>query len=77
MFTDADFHGVEQDQDSPMVITVELKNFIAKKVLVDQGSLVDILYRTTYKKMSLPIEVTIPHDEPIYGFFGEKVCTRG
>lgn len=43
-FIDADFQGVNLDQDNPMVIKVEIENFMVKKVLVDQGSSVAILY---------------------------------
>jgi len=43
-FTDDDFHGLNHQQDDPMVITVEIENYAVKKVLVDQGSSVDILY---------------------------------
>jgi len=60
-----------------MVITVEIKNYAVKKVLVDQGSSVDILYWTTYQKLQLPDTAMIPYDEPIYGFSGEQVSTRG
>jgi len=44
VFTDDDFHGQDHQQDDPMVITVEIENYAVKKVLVDQGSSVDILY---------------------------------
>jgi len=44
IFTDDDFHGLEHQQDDPMVITVEIENYAVQKVLVDQGSFVDILY---------------------------------
>jgi len=44
VFTDDDFHGLDHQQDDPMVITVEIENYAVKKVLVDQGSSVDILY---------------------------------
>jgi len=60
-----------------MVITVELDNYTVKKVLIDQGSSVDILYWTTYQKLQLPTNAMIPYDEPIYGFSGEKVSTCG
>ena len=60
-----------------MVITVEIENYAVKKVLVDQGSSVDILYWATYQKLQLPDTAMIPYDEPIYGFSGEQVSTRG
>jgi len=77
VFTDDDFHGLDHQQDDPMVITVEIENYAVKKVLVDQGSSVDILYWTTYQKLQLPDNAMIPYDEPIYGFSGEQVSTRG
>jgi len=60
-----------------MVITVELENYAVKKVLIDQGSSVDILYWTIYQKLQLPTTTMVPYDEPIYDFSGEKVSTRG
>jgi len=59
-----------------MVITIKLKNYAVKKVLIDQVSSIDILYWTKYQKLQLPSNVMIPYDEPIYGFSGEKVSTR-
>jgi len=60
-----------------MVIMVQLENYVVKKVLIDQGSSVDILYWATYQKLQLPTTTMVPYDEPIYGFLGEKVSTRG
>ena len=51
VFTDDDFHDLDHLQDDPMVITVEIENYVVKKVLVDQGSSVDILYWATYQKL--------------------------
>jgi len=76
-FTNDDFHGLDHQQDDPMVITVELENYAVKKVLIDQGSSVDILYWATYQKLQLPTTAIVPYDEPIYGFSGEKLSTRG
>ena len=48
-FTNADFQDVDSDQDDDlMVITVKIKNCAVMKVLVDQGSTLDILYWKTY-----------------------------
>jgi len=76
-FTDDDFHDLDHQQDDPMVNTVEIENYAIKKVLVDQGSFVDILYWATYHKLQLPNTAMVPYDEPIYGFSGEQVSTRG
>jgi len=47
-FTDDDSQDLDHQQNDPMVITVEIENYAVKKVLVDQGSSVDILYWATY-----------------------------
>jgi len=60
-----------------MVITVEIENYVVKKVFIDQGSSVDILYWATYQKLQLPDTAMVPFDKPIYGFSGEQVSTRG
>jgi len=75
--TDDDFHDLDHQQDNPMVITVEIENYAVKKVLIDQGSSVDILYWATYQKLQLPDTAMVPYDEPIYCFSGEQVFTRG
>jgi len=77
IFKDDEFHGLDHQQDDPMVITVEIENYTVKKVLVDQGSSVDILYWATYQKLQLLDTAMVPYDEPIYGFSGEQVSTRG
>jgi len=76
-FTDDDFTAIDLAQNDPMVITVEIDKFAINKVLVDQGSFVDILYWKTSKKMKIhEIEIQ-PNDEQIVGFSGERVVTRG
>ena len=77
IFTNDDFQDLNHQQDDPMVITVEIENYAVKKVLVDQGSSVDILYWATYQKLQLSDTAMVPYDEPIYGFSSEQVSTRG
>ncbi|XP_068504438.1 uncharacterized protein [Phaseolus vulgaris] len=60
-----------------MVITVEIDKFAIAKVLVDQGSSVDILYWETFKKMRISEVEIQPYDEQIVGFSGKQVDTKG
>ena len=76
-FTNSDFAGTDPNQDDPMVITIKLQSFAVKKVLVDQGSSMDILYWKTFQKLQISPEDLTPYDDPIYGFAGERVPTKG
>jgi len=76
-FMDDDFTAIDPTQDDPMVITVEIDKFAITKVLVDQGSSIDILYWKTLKKMGIPETNIQPYEEQIVGFSGERVDTKG
>jgi len=51
--TDKDFRGIDPEHDDPMVIKIEVANFVVMKTLFDQGTYVDILYMKTFRKMGL------------------------
>lgn len=74
---DADFHILDPDQDDLMVITAQIALYDVSKVLVDQGSLINILYWATFLKMDLSEDIIAPFNELIMGFAGERVDTRG
>jgi len=56
---------------------VEINKFVIANVLVDQGSLVDILHLKTFKKKRIPELEIQPYNEHIVGFSGKRVDTRG
>ena len=58
-------------------MTIEVANFVIMKMLIDQGSSVDILYWKTFKRMGLPLDVVVNFNEQKIGFSGERVDTRG
>lgn len=69
--------GVDPNQDDPMVISVELVNFVVKKTLVDQGSSADILYYPTFRKLGIPKSEIKDFGNMLVGFTREHVETRG
>lgn len=60
-----------------MVITTEIARYEISKVLIDQGSSVNILYWRTFQQMDLSEDLVVPFHEQIVGFVGERVDTRG
>ncbi|XP_020239392.1 uncharacterized protein LOC109818356 [Cajanus cajan] len=76
-FTDEDFKGIDPVQDDPMLISVEIRNCIVKKTLIDQGSSADILYWNTFVQLGIPEEELTPYNEPLARFAGERVNTKG
>jgi len=77
LFINADFRNINPRHDDPMVITIEVANFVIMKTLIDQGSSVDILYWKTFRKMGISNDDIVQYDEQIFGFAGQRVNTRG
>jgi len=77
LFTDENFQEIDPDHDDPMVITVEIVEYAVMKTLVDQGSLMDILFWDTFRKLHLKEGDMVLFREQIIGFSGERVDTKG
>ncbi|RDX79108.1 hypothetical protein CR513_40507, partial [Mucuna pruriens] len=71
-FDDRDMRGWAPCQDEPMVISMGVVGYKVERVLIDQGSSPNILYRSTLEKMQLP-----PCPGNLYGFAGECVPILG
>jgi len=76
-FCDDDFQAIDPQHDDPMVISVEIDDFAISKTLVDKGSSVDILYWGTFIKLKISEVEIQQYSEPIMGFLGEQVNTKG
>ena len=44
---------LNQDHDDTMVITATIHNYVVKRILVDQGSLTEILYSVVATSMNI------------------------
>ncbi|RDX70210.1 Retrovirus-related Pol polyprotein from transposon 17.6, partial [Mucuna pruriens] len=69
--------GGTSEQNEPMVISVGVAGYKVERVLVDQGSSVNILYKSTMEKMQLKDEVIQECAGNLYGFAGECVPILG
>ncbi|XP_074355706.1 uncharacterized protein LOC141695353 [Apium graveolens] len=76
-FDDSDLEGFKFHHDDPLVITSIIINNPVKRVLVDNGALVDILLYGTFIRMGYNDSQLTPTDMPIYGFAGVKYPIEG
>ena len=63
--------------DDPLVIRVVVANKTIHRVLVDNGSSVDIIFASAFDKMGIGREKLEPASTHLQGFFVEKVLPLG
>ena len=76
-FSDSDLEGYQHPHDDPLVIRVVVANKTIHRVLVDNGSSVDIIFASAFDKMGIIREKLEPVSTHLRGFFGEKVLPLG
>ena len=76
-FSDADLEGYQHPHDDPLVIRVVVANNTVHKVLIDNGSSIDIIFESTFEKMGIGREKLEPVNAHLRGFSGERVLPLG
>ena len=71
-FSDEDKIGTIQPYDDALVITLRIGGYDVKRVMVDQGSVAEIMYPGLYKGLNLKVEDLTPYSSPLVSF-EEKV----
>lgn len=72
-FSEEDKEGTFQPHDDASVVTLRIKGYNLKRVLMDQGSKVEIMYLDLYKGMNLKPEDLEEYELPLVGFGGRMV----
>jgi len=75
-FTKADLHDVVPHNNDRVVISVVTARRKVHRVLVDQGSLADVMFWSTFNKLQLSLDLLRPHTGCLYGFAGTQVEVR-
>jgi len=76
-FTRADLGDVVPHEDDPVVISVLTVGIRVHRVLIDQGSLADVMFWVTFNKLQLSPDQLRPYDSCLFGFAGNQVKVRG
>ncbi|GAV78079.1 LOW QUALITY PROTEIN: hypothetical protein CFOL_v3_21547, partial [Cephalotus follicularis] len=76
-FSEADYEGVRLPYDDPVVVTLLVELFTMKRILIDSGSSVDILYKHAFDQLRIPADQLKPVKTPLVGFTGEMIHPLG
>ncbi|KAL2250014.1 UNVERIFIED_CONTAM: Retrovirus-related Pol polyprotein from transposon opus [Sesamum indicum] len=76
-FGDKDVAGGVRSQNDPMVIKLDIANFIVRKVLIDNGSSADIILWDVLVKMGLENTKLESVRTPLVGFGGTEIVPLG
>ena len=76
-FSERDANGIKQPHDDLLVIMLEIEGFNTRRVLVDKGSLVDIMYMTAYQQLRLDHKQLQPFMSPLVSFSRDCIYPKG
>ena len=66
-----------QSHDDAHVVTLQIAEFNAKMVMIEQGSRVEIMYPNLFKDLGHKPEDLSKYDVPLIGFDGKTIVPRG
>ncbi|GAV62922.1 hypothetical protein CFOL_v3_06444, partial [Cephalotus follicularis] len=76
-FSEADYEGVRLPHDDPVMVTLLVELFTMKRILIDNGSSADILYKHAFDQLRIPADQLKPVKTPLVGFAGETIHPLG
>ncbi|XP_015959189.1 uncharacterized protein LOC107483087 [Arachis duranensis] len=76
-FSQSDLNLTSPNLDDPVVISIQTREMLVRKVLLDPGSNTDVLFYSTFKKMKLCEKAMQPSSGELVEFFGERVPILG
>ena len=76
-FSEEDKIGTTQPHDEALLITLRIGDYDVKRVMVDGGSIAEVMYPNFYKGLNLKLEDLTPYSFPLMSFDGKLVIPKG
>ena len=76
-FSDEDKVGTIQLYDDALVVTLRIGEYDVKRVMIDQGSVADIMYPDLYRGLNLKLENLTAYSSLLVSFEGKMVVPKG
>ena len=76
-FSDEDKLRTMQPHDDALVVILRISGYDVKRVIIDQGSTVEIMYPDLYKGLGLKPENLMAYSSPLVSFEGKMVVPKG
>ena len=76
-FSEEDKAETIQPHDDTLVVTFRIGGYDVRRLLIDQGSVVEIMYPDLYKGLNLKPEALTAYESPLVSFEGKIVIPKG
>ena len=76
-FSNEDNMETIQPHNDALVVNLRIGGYNVKRVLVDQGSSIEIMYPDLFKGLKLRFEDLTHYNSPLIGFDGKVVFPKG
>ena len=76
-FSEEDARRLHHPHDDALVVSIQIEDYNMHRVLIDNGSSIDILYYLAFQQMRISRERLVPTNAPLVGFGGTRVLPLG
>ena len=76
-FLDKDKSGAIKPHNDALVVMLRIGGYDIRRVLVDQGSTIEIMYPDLYKGLNLKPDDLTAYESPLVSFEGKTVIPKG
>ena len=76
-FSEEDARRLHHPHDDALVVSIRIEEYNMHRVLINNGSLIDILYYSAFQQMGISKEQLVPTKAPLVGFEGTRVLPLG